>query len=179
MNVAPSSSRRSPDSSVPGASRSAMRSAWRRNVPARSRWRPPKRAVTTSSAAATSLVVELEDVLDDARTPCPRRPPARAWPGTNSCVITRDASGTSRSGSRVASASDISRAPVPGPSVLERGDQRQRRLGALVEVGRRRRAARRSRRRSSGSHITAPASLAPRNQPAASSMPAPPARCHR
>ena len=49
--------------------------------------------------------------------------------------------------------------------VLQRGDQGQRRLGALVAGSRRRRAVRRSRRRRSGSHITAPASLAPRNQP--------------
>ena len=46
-----------------------MRSAWRRNVPARSRWRPSKRAVTPAERGGDLGVVELEDVLDDAGDP--------------------------------------------------------------------------------------------------------------
>ena len=66
-----------------------------------------------------------------------------------------------------------------GDRVLHRGDERERRLGTLVEVRAGRLSGRRSHRRSRGSHIAEPASLRPTNHPIGQLDPAAPRRRHR
>ena len=122
----------------------------------------------SSSDRCHLVVVEGEDAVDHAGWPRDSCPPRPSWPGTNSCVTTRDVSARSRSGSRrdepVASVTTAAGEPA---RVLQRGDQGERRLGALVEVGPGGAGGRRSRRRSRDPTSRPAPSLAPRNHAAA------------
>ncbi len=67
VNIAPSSSHRASDSSVPGRSRLLMRSAWWASAPRRSRWRPPKRSMRWAKRLVDAAVVESQDLLHHPR----------------------------------------------------------------------------------------------------------------
>ena len=61
VNAAPNNTFRASESCGPGWSRSASTSACLRNVPIRSRCRPSKRVMTSSSDACTSSLGERQD----------------------------------------------------------------------------------------------------------------------
>ena len=107
----------------------------RRKVRARSRWRAPKRPMTSRRATSTSSSSRAR-MRSTTPVAWSSLRPARSWPGTNSWAMTRAGFGTQAdAGCRVASPASVTRhRRERRRAVLEGGDHGERRLRPLVQV---------------------------------------------